>query len=715
MNRPNELRTVFVAVDLARESDFALGPLLVRPSLRKIVRDGREEAVQPRVMQVLVALARSHGGVVSREELIETCWDGIVVGDDSITHSIAKVRQLAEYGGTQAFEVETIPRVGYRLIRNPATDLSPASTGRAPLQPDAGPQIAAAGAAAARFVRDRFRLLVIFAALAGAVVVIAFVLMPKPTAQWSVVESHQPFISTPDIERFPSFSPDGTMIAYSRGRNAWSRQIFLQLRRGGEPLQLTHDDTDDVSPAVSPDGTSVAYVAATTNQPCRIMLAQIPSGPSRQIGRCRLVERSSLAWERGGHALFYEDRMSADQLLHIMRYDIETGALAEITRSGEAGSLGDFQPAESPDGRTLLFMRYVKGDRLQVVLRTLGNGSERILVDDIADKYAVWSNDSSTVFVSSNEGSDSSILAYAVSGAAPWRITSNARPMEFLSAGPDGLLAVELKNKVTQLTAMSIGNGAEPHPLDTDGFSGCSFDYAADGTFALITNNGESPIIAVGAPGHLREILRLKTRPPCGIRWSPDGTRLAFGGGDSDSLISVITRAGLPVAQVPYPTVDFGDFEWTPDGKAFLQDRRDSRGWRVWRVNLAPPHEAEPILPYGWNSVRMHHGMLLGRKEGSSGVWRIDGSPKRLTDGPSRERTWAWTTAGDRIVYSSFSNPDHPQIVSQPLGDGPRVTTDAGGLDDLSILAVNPVTAEVTYNRIVRDDPDIGWLRLVRR
>jgi len=106
---------VFASVDLAREPDFALGALRVSPSLRRVSCNGREEAVQPRVMQVFVSLSRARGGVVSREELIETCWDGVVVGDDSITHAIAKLRQLADFGGAQAFDIETIPRVGYRL------------------------------------------------------------------------------------------------------------------------------------------------------------------------------------------------------------------------------------------------------------------------------------------------------------------------------------------------------------------------------------------------------------------------------------------------------------------------------------------------------------------------------------------------------------------------------------------------------------------------
>ena len=115
MNRPAGTAPAFAPIDLAREPDFSLGALKVRPSLRRVICNGREEAVQPRVMQVLVALARARGEVVSREELVETCWDGVVVGDDSITHSIAKVRQLADLGGAQAFDIQTIPRVGYRL------------------------------------------------------------------------------------------------------------------------------------------------------------------------------------------------------------------------------------------------------------------------------------------------------------------------------------------------------------------------------------------------------------------------------------------------------------------------------------------------------------------------------------------------------------------------------------------------------------------------
>ena len=101
-------------VDLARESDFSLGPVCVRPSLRQVESAGGPETLEPRVMQVLVALTRRPAEVVSRDDLIQTCWSGRIVGEDAISRVIARIRRLGE--AHDAFEIETIPRVGYRLL-----------------------------------------------------------------------------------------------------------------------------------------------------------------------------------------------------------------------------------------------------------------------------------------------------------------------------------------------------------------------------------------------------------------------------------------------------------------------------------------------------------------------------------------------------------------------------------------------------------------------
>ena len=105
-------------VDLAQEPDFTVGPLAVRPSSREVLYGGEPETLEPRVMQVLVLLARHRGQVVSRDQLIEACWAGRVVGEDAINRCIGRVRRLAETRG--GFSVETIARVGYRLTEQEA-------------------------------------------------------------------------------------------------------------------------------------------------------------------------------------------------------------------------------------------------------------------------------------------------------------------------------------------------------------------------------------------------------------------------------------------------------------------------------------------------------------------------------------------------------------------------------------------------------------------
>lgn len=100
---------------LAHERRFNIGPVSILPSTRTVARAERTEILEPRVMQVLVALARADGEVVSRDDLVEACWNGRIVGDDAINRVIGRLRRTAEGLGEGVFTVETITRVGYRL------------------------------------------------------------------------------------------------------------------------------------------------------------------------------------------------------------------------------------------------------------------------------------------------------------------------------------------------------------------------------------------------------------------------------------------------------------------------------------------------------------------------------------------------------------------------------------------------------------------------
>lgn len=98
---------------LAAEPDFELGGLRVRPSTREVAAATTTQVLEPRVLQVLIALARRRGAVVSRGDLVTECWGGRAVGDDAINRCIQSLRRLGESLG--GYAIHTVKRVGYRL------------------------------------------------------------------------------------------------------------------------------------------------------------------------------------------------------------------------------------------------------------------------------------------------------------------------------------------------------------------------------------------------------------------------------------------------------------------------------------------------------------------------------------------------------------------------------------------------------------------------
>jgi adenylate cyclase len=101
-------------IELSRACAFRLGALEIRPSILMVTfPDGRQAPLEPRVMQVLVALQDADGEVVTRQMLTARCWEGRAVSEDAISRCIQRLRRLAEE--TDAFTIETVPKVGYRL------------------------------------------------------------------------------------------------------------------------------------------------------------------------------------------------------------------------------------------------------------------------------------------------------------------------------------------------------------------------------------------------------------------------------------------------------------------------------------------------------------------------------------------------------------------------------------------------------------------------
>ncbi len=103
--------------------------------------------MEPLVMQLLLQLVERQGQVLPRRELFDHLWGNAQVGDDSLNRLVGNLRKALERASAGAVQIETVPRLGYRLIAEPTGDgVTPPITRRSLLGAGASSLVALGGA-----------------------------------------------------------------------------------------------------------------------------------------------------------------------------------------------------------------------------------------------------------------------------------------------------------------------------------------------------------------------------------------------------------------------------------------------------------------------------------------------------------------------------------------------------------------------------------------
>jgi Tol biopolymer transport system component/DNA-binding winged helix-turn-helix (wHTH) protein len=169
---------------------------------------------------------------------------------------------------------------------------------------------------------------------------------------WAMArDGSQPRRLTTGGDAYPSFSPDGTWVAFQRS-GVWSTPwaVYRVFLRTGDVEQLTVSST--MRPAVSPDGRFVAHYWMT---PERWAMAVTPvegGVPTRIFGLRPTHAERYIRWAPDGTALAYLDLASGASNLWLQ--PLPEGPPRMLTSFTE-GSIATFD--WSRDGASLAFMR----------------------------------------------------------------------------------------------------------------------------------------------------------------------------------------------------------------------------------------------------------------------------------------------------------------------------------------------------------------------
>lgn len=175
----------------------------------------------------------------------------------------------------------------------------------------------------------------------------------------------------------PSWSPDGTRIAFQRGATA---DIWVMDAEGGKAVRIAGDAGAEIEPAWSPDGRWIVYQRREPGTPLGELWLVRPDGTQRhQLTRLNVATYEP-AWSPDSSRVAFASRLDGNNF-DIYTTRLDGRGVERLTDSAQ----DEFEPAWSPDGDKIAFNR----DGAIVVIED--NGAERELTDGTNnDGSPVW-------------------------------------------------------------------------------------------------------------------------------------------------------------------------------------------------------------------------------------------------------------------------------------------------------------------------------------
>lgn len=109
--------------------EFFIADWHIDPSACQISQGDKSVKLEPKVMDLLVYMSQRPGEVLTRDDMEENVWQGMVIGYDALTNAIIKLRKAFDDNARDPSIIETLPKKGYRLIAELSFPTAPEDSG----------------------------------------------------------------------------------------------------------------------------------------------------------------------------------------------------------------------------------------------------------------------------------------------------------------------------------------------------------------------------------------------------------------------------------------------------------------------------------------------------------------------------------------------------------------------------------------------------------
>src|SRR5438552_14789161 len=99
-----------------KEGGVRFGPFRLDLDRRELSRDGALVRLGSRALEILYQLVAAKGELVTKDELMDRVWPGVIVEDNAIQVHVSALRKAIDAGNEGPSYVVTVPGRGYRFV-----------------------------------------------------------------------------------------------------------------------------------------------------------------------------------------------------------------------------------------------------------------------------------------------------------------------------------------------------------------------------------------------------------------------------------------------------------------------------------------------------------------------------------------------------------------------------------------------------------------------
>lgn len=359
-----------------RFADFELNS-----SERILFQDGRRVPLTPRAFDLLLALVRADGHLVSKEALLDEVWADAVVEEGNLNRTISSLRKaLGDVKRNSKF-IETVPKSGYRFIGR-------LETGR-PLNRqtvEIVEPLLSRGRRRPYWMMAAGAFVVLFGTL-----VATFFFVPRRGADAAPAGGMHRLTTNEFDEDMASWTSDG-QIRFIRFVTATRGESWVMNADGSNQRRANEQIKSLVTGNWSGDDKQVVFVKEGEG-PRNIYLANSDGSGERKLP----LSYPPNDWSPDGKKLLYTSSISAEDL-DIFVYDIESGKSVNITNNGAF----DADPLFSADGSQVTFVSSRDGNKEDYLMNADGSNVRRMTDHPATDAFPLLSPDGTQMVFDSN-------------------------------------------------------------------------------------------------------------------------------------------------------------------------------------------------------------------------------------------------------------------------------------------------------------------------